>query len=1441
MKKTFGLIIILLWSFSLFGQNDFFENNNGSQPSKQLLVNTGSAYFNNNARIRVLDSSPINPNANNSAYVITGHALTIEAWVFPIALPEQQSSKIILSRPYIDGEPWRAYDLTIGNWTEEDKPVFTFGISDGSVPQNAAFANDPDPALAGEWVHIAGTYDGSFARLYKNGNLVAEVEYHESIGVGDAGFYIGGLKNVERYFDGLIDEVRVWNVVRSQNEINASMNVTLNGNEPGLMGYWPLDEATEVNGIFPATIDKTEYHNDLQVQNDASFVSFIPGSEVSIPPTLSDLDNVSATVGENFEIIIPSAGYNYPNFSISNFPDGMSINQQTGLLSWTPSINQVGWHSFNVNAANPAGTDDKTYNIWVNAHAQEELVHTNGRMNLSIFNDGVLGRHRGQDGVGFNLDGMNGLFTANLLLGQSANQVSGRLNYVEFGRTNPINQIENVWEGFDQVYYTEYNDAKAQDPIDVTIAQRSHCISTDATRNFIIVEYAVINNSDAKLNDLYIGIAADWDIGSAYNNLGGFDESRNLSYMYEDPATVANISNPNYYGIVALNSQVSGHRVWFNSVDFDENSDISYFEALTNRFDILNQPGDVRAIIGTGPYTIPTDVMAKSVFALVAGVNLEDLQAQADDAINTYASFAPSITLNSPNGGETLEAGSTYDITWDSQNVETVALVYSSDNAVTWSVITTEDANIGTYTWTVPNTPSSECFVGITYVNDINVNDVSDSPFVINAALPTYTTEYFVDDFEDGDALGWELDNSWHVADVDGNHVLAGGDPSWQGAFIGDNSWKNYQVSIDFKILSGAMQLSFKNNTANNYRYIINVDASINYVTFSKSDTQTDTSIDEIDLIVQTNQWHNLVAYYYDDHVRVYFNNRLIFSYMDPVPIQYGRVWISNAPNSSIYIDNVRVLGEIKLACNPSSWNVSAGAGIKHFTITSNAPWNVSSNANWLTLDPTTGSGDETIAVNYYANLGTTSRSASIIVTSINASASDAPITLTVTQAGNSYPTTITLSNTVSFPNHDDPGDYRDTDYRLVGFPGNSGRSISSFLSGSQSTNWQVYRDNGTNGDRSSYYVVYDGGSLFNCTIGRAFWIINKGTLTISDVEVSAADVNSDGMISVPLAASRWNLITSPIWSSVAWSIIRTINGDVQAPTYWNGTSLTVASSLDPYRGYIFDNTGSTRTELLVPAPGFERLYKEENIYEWKIDIAVSNGEFEDKTTSLGISENASRELDNFDARKGRIFGEIPMAYFYRPDWDENNSMFRSDIRSSIEGIEEWDFVVSSRLNDEINLTFESIAEVPDEYDVFLVDNNLAKSVNLREEAIYTFTSSRTETPMCLLIGEENLIENKLEEITPRDFELINNYPNPFNLSTKIGVKIPEREDIVLEVYNILGQKIKTIYKGRLDSGIHYFDWDARDDYGAIVTSGIYLCRMNTLKNILSKKMVLIK
>ena len=123
--------------------------------------------------------------------------------------------------------------------------------------------------------------------------------------------------------------------------------------------------------------------------------------------------------------------------------------------------------------------------------------------------------------------------------------------------------------------------------------------------------------------------------------------------------------------------------------------------------------------------------------------------------------------------------------------------------------------------------------------------------------------------------------------------------------------------------------------------------------------------------------------------------------------------------------------------------------------------------------------------------------------------------------------------------------------------------------------------------------------------------------------------------------------------------------------------------------------------------------------------------------------------------------------------------------------------------------------------------------------------------------GENLILNNWVNGITELDWNqfltvnelpniindiFLNNYPNPFNPSTTITFSIPNESKVNLSVYNVKGQKIKTLTKESFEIGSHSVIWNGDDESGKSISSGVYLYKLNVNgKTEVVKKCLLLK
>lgn len=103
-----------------------------------------------------------------------------------------------------------------------------------------------------------------------------------------------------------------------------------------------------------------------------------------------------------------------------------------------------------------------------------------------------------------------------------------------------------------------------------------------------------------------------------------------------------------------------------------------------------------------------------------------------------------------------------------------------------------------------------------------------------------------------------------------------------------------------------------------------------------------------------------------------------------------------------------------------------------------------------------------------------------------------------------------------------------------------------------------------------------------------------------------------------------------------------------------------------------------------------------------------------------------------------------------------------------------------------------------------------------------------------------NIEEEGISDVL-QTFELSQNYPNPFNPTTTIKYKLTSRSLVRLDVYNVLGQKVRGLIEREIESGTHTIIWDGADDHGNLVPSGVYYYRIMSDDSYLVKKMVMLK
>ena len=280
-----------------------------------------------------------------------GGSLTFEAWM-------QYDSRATWSRVFDFGENG-ASDDNIWLGLAGSSGTIRFEILSGSSKsmvtdgdgEHTAYGQVP---IDGTWIHVAATISGTAGstngtgKLFVNGNLVGtKTNMYVPAVMTRNNQYLGKSNWNDPYLNAKMDEFRIWNYVRSQQEIQATMNNTLTGSESGLVAYYKMNDGSGTSLADSSSNSNTATLNNMTdsdwIQGNASFSD----SPSSMTFTLDPSDNL--TVGTTYLTRVTtgvkdasgnamSSQYDNSNgFTTVSFQPQTKAELQTAVDLWTCS------------------------------------------------------------------------------------------------------------------------------------------------------------------------------------------------------------------------------------------------------------------------------------------------------------------------------------------------------------------------------------------------------------------------------------------------------------------------------------------------------------------------------------------------------------------------------------------------------------------------------------------------------------------------------------------------------------------------------------------------------------------------------------------------------------------------------------------------------------------------------------------------------------------------------------------------------------------------------------------------------------------------------------------------------------------------------------------------------------------------------------------------
>lgn len=301
-----------------------------------------------------------------------------------------------------------------------------------------------------------------------------------------------------------------------------------------------------------------------------------------------------------------------------------------------------------------------------------------------------------------------------------------------------------------------------------------------------------------------------------------------------------------------------------------------------------------------------------------------------------------------------------------------------------------------------------------------------------------------------------------------------------------------------------------------------------------------------------------------------------------------------------------------------------------------------------------------------------------------------------------------------------------------------------------------------------------------------------------------------------------WNQIGNPYPFDLSWSAAVGSNDKVGDLNFYKSGAYSVSNVFKPWTGaFVFADEA---TDLFIPvsAKGSTRIQSDEltptiDTDIWKVSLELSAGSLSIQS-GIGMHPQANTSKDRFD--------QIALPRFI--DYVELNTnhneffapRFSLDVVPSTENYS-WLFDVTSNRNGEkgeLKWDHQSIAGA--ESTLILIDLKDQTWVDMKSTGSYSFTHKEGR--------QLRIAYSRKGEIKPGVTMLGYAYPNPFQADVTIPILLDEKAtEVRVDVYNMLGQRLRTLSRRFSKGGIHMLPWDGKDDNGSDIPDGILLYRLS--------------
>lgn len=384
---------------------------------------------------------------------------------------------------------------------------------------------------------------------------------------------------------------------------------------------------------------------------------------------------------------------------------------------------------------------------------------------------------------------------------------------------------------------------------------------------------------------------------------------------------------------------------------------------------------------------------------------------------------------------------------------------------------------------------------------------------------------------------------------------------------------------------------------------------------------------------------------------------------------------------------------------------------------------------------------------------------------------------------------------------------------------------------------WRLFR---WEGDDYAEYPAVAG----TFAAGNGFWLITSDGAPFDVENGRSADPSAPFRLTLQ---PGWNQIGNPYAFPVAWPA-SSADPRIEDPVAYDSLGFQYGqTALNPWEGYFVRNLASTPLTVTLSAgapagkqgaPGMSGAS-----YRLRLLADVAGEPLRDTQTYLGFAELARAGHDALDFTKAPPIAGPYVRVAIVAEGERYAGNFKP-IQAG--GGAYWDLEVDGTSRGKsVRIRLAGEGRLPEGYGLYVLDRDRRQALALTDSTVVVDLPSEAGAVrrLRILVSTPEYAGAHRDGIplTPAAFRLAQNFPNPFRDETTIRYQVSAAGPVHLAIYNLVGQRVRTLVDAVHEAGTYTARWDGRTEEGVPAASGLYLYRLRAGASTATQKMLLIR